>query len=149
ESIVRTREEELAIVGQAEGLLAENIVLSRQVGDALDRLVGAAKRDIGAASREALAARRLGSGVLIGMVLLSLLSSALIVWLYVDRNLIARLTALADSMLAIAGATCGCRSRPRAPTRSAAWPRRSPCSATPRSRSRRTTSEKSPRHASA
>ena len=37
------------------------------------------------------------------MVLLSLLSSALIVWLYVDRNLIARLTALSDSMLAIAG----------------------------------------------
>ena len=103
ESIVRTREEELAIVGQAEGLLAENIVLSRQVGDALDRLVGAAKRDIGEASREALAARRLGSGVLIGMVLLSLLSSGLIVWLYVDRNLIARLTALSDSMLAIAG----------------------------------------------
>ena len=37
-------------------------------------------------------------------MLLSLLSSGLIVWLYVDRNLIARLTALlSDSMLAIAG----------------------------------------------
>ena len=37
------------------------------------------------------------------MVLLSLLSSGLIVWRYVDRNLIARLRALSDSMLAIAG----------------------------------------------
>ena len=37
------------------------------------------------------------------MVLLSLLSSGLIVWRYVDRNLIARLTALSNSMLAIAG----------------------------------------------
>jgi signal transduction histidine kinase len=36
-------------------------------------------------------------------VLLSLLSSGLIVWLYVDRNLAARLTALSNSMLAIAG----------------------------------------------
>jgi signal transduction histidine kinase/HAMP domain-containing protein len=103
ESILGAREEELAIVGQAQGLLAENVVLSRQVGDALDRLVGAANRDIDAANREALAAQRWGSGVVIGMVLLSLLSSGLIVWLYVDRNLIARLRALSDSMLAIAG----------------------------------------------
>ena len=103
ESILGAREEELAIVGQAQGLLAENVVLSRQVGDALDRLVGAAKPDIGAANQEALAAQRWGSGVVIGMVLLSLLSSGLIVWRYVDRNLIARLTALSNSMLAIAG----------------------------------------------
>ncbi len=103
ESILGAREEELAIVGQAQGLLAENVVLSRQVGDALDRLVGATKQDIGAANQEALAAQRWGSGVVIGMVLLSLLSSGLIVWRYVDRNLIARLTALSDSMLAIAG----------------------------------------------
>jgi class 3 adenylate cyclase/HAMP domain-containing protein len=39
---------------------------------------------------------------LIGVVVLSLVSSILIVWLYVGRNLIARLTALSDSMLAIA-----------------------------------------------
>jgi adenylate cyclase len=103
DSILGAREDELAVIAQAEGLLAENVVLSRQVGDALDRLVGRASQDIGAANREALAALRLGSGVLIGMVLLSLISSGLIVWLYVDRNLVARLTALSNSMLAIAG----------------------------------------------
>ncbi|MGH6902149.1 MAG: HAMP domain-containing protein, partial [Geminicoccaceae bacterium] len=102
-SILAVREEELGIVAQAEGLLAENVALSRHVGDALDRLVGTVSRDISAANREALAAQRFGSGVLIGMVLLSLISSALIVWLYVDRNLVARLTALSNSMLAIAG----------------------------------------------
>ena len=37
------------------------------------------------------------------MVALSLVSSTLIVWLYVGRNLIDRLTALSDSMLAVAG----------------------------------------------
>ena len=103
ESILAVREEELSIIAKAEALLAENVVLSRHVGDALDRLVGTASRDIGLANQEALAAQRLGSRVLIGMVLLSLISSGLIVWLYVDRNLIARLTALSDSMLAIAG----------------------------------------------
>jgi adenylate cyclase len=103
DSILAVREEELAIVAQAESLLEENLVLSRQVGDALDQLVGTVSRDIGAANQEALAAQRFGSGVLIGMVLLSLVSSGLIVWLYVDRNLIARLTALSNSMLAIAG----------------------------------------------
>jgi adenylate cyclase len=90
ESILKAREAELVIIEQAEGLLAENVTLSRQVGDALDRLVGTASRDIGAANEEALRAQRLGSGVLIGMVLLSLISSGLIVWRYVDRSLIAR-----------------------------------------------------------
>jgi adenylate cyclase len=102
DSIIAARDEELSIVGQAQGLLAENVTLSRQVGDALDRLVGAVNQDIGAANREALGAQRLGSAVLIGMVLLSLLSSGLIVWRYVDRNLVARLRALSNSMLAIA-----------------------------------------------
>ena len=102
-SLLAVREQELGIVAQAESLLAENVALSRQVGDGLDRLVATVSRDIGAANEEALAAQRLGSGVLIGMVLLSLLSSGLIVWRYVDRNLIARLTALSNSMLAIAG----------------------------------------------
>ena len=41
--------------------------------------------------------------MLLGGVALSLLSSLLIVWLYVDRNLLARLRALSNSMLAIAG----------------------------------------------
>ena len=41
--------------------------------------------------------------VLIAVVLSSLVCSGLIVWFYVDRNLIARLSALSRSMLAVAG----------------------------------------------
>jgi signal transduction histidine kinase len=70
---------------------------------AVDRLVAAAKGDITAAGREAARVRRTSTGVLLAAVLASLLSSALIVWLYVDRNLMGRLQALAESMLAIAG----------------------------------------------
>jgi len=47
--------------------------------------------------------RRYGTGVVLGSAVLSLLSSVLIVWLYVDRNLLARLSGLSQSMLAIAG----------------------------------------------
>src|SRR6185312_9942599 len=54
------------------------------------------------ATREALSAQQFSTGILIALVAMSLVSSVLIVWLYVDRNLIARLTALSRSMLAIA-----------------------------------------------
>ena len=55
------------------------------------------------AGREAATVQRYGTGVVLGSALLSLLSSVLIVWLYVDRNLLARLAGLSQSMLAIAG----------------------------------------------
>jgi len=51
---------------------------------------------------QASAVQLLNTNVLIGVVVLNLVSSLLIVWLYVGRNLIRRLTALSDSMLAIA-----------------------------------------------
>ena len=139
-SIVAARQDELGVIADATQLLDENARLSRALTDAVDRLVASAKADIANANADALSVQRFSSGVLIAVVLLSLLSSALIVWLYVGRNLIARLTALSDSMLAIAGGNlrAPCR-RPAGATRSAAWPRRSRCSATPRSRSRRRT----------
>ena len=46
--------------------------------------------------------QRFSSTVLIAAVALSLLSSILIVWLYVGRSIVSRLTALSRSMLAIA-----------------------------------------------
>ena len=102
-SIPEARQNELAVIAQAEALLRENATLSRELTAAVDRLVSGAKSDIANASSEAFSVQRLGSGVLIAVVVLSLACSGLIVWLYVGRNLIARLTALSDSMLAIAG----------------------------------------------
>ena len=103
ESIPQARTRELSILAEAEGLLAENRELSRTVTEAMDHLVEDAKQDIADANREALSVHNFSTWVLVVVVVLSLVSSVLIVWLYVGRNLIARLTALSDSMLAIAG----------------------------------------------
>ena len=102
-SILEAREDELAVLAEGGKLLAENDQLSRKLTVAVDRLVAAAGRDITEAGREAATVQRYGTGVVLGSALLSLLSSVLIVWLYVDRNLLARLAGLSQSMLAIAG----------------------------------------------
>ncbi len=97
---LRKKELERAQVGQ--GLLHENVELVRQLTMAVDNLVGASTGDIEAANLQARSVQRFSSGILITVVVLSLVSSTLIVWLYVGRNLVARLTALSRSMLAIA-----------------------------------------------
>jgi signal transduction histidine kinase/DNA-binding response OmpR family regulator len=97
------RDREIDIVASGEQLLRDNVALSRNLTAGVDQLVSRAKQDIAKASREASAAQQFSTNVLIAAVALSLLSSILIVWLYVGRNVIARLTALSDSMQAIAG----------------------------------------------
>jgi class 3 adenylate cyclase/PAS domain-containing protein len=57
--------------------------------------------DIDKANLQAATIQALNRKILIAIAALSLLSSLLIVWLYVGRKLIARITALSDSMLAI------------------------------------------------
>ncbi len=96
------RKKEIELAGAGAALLHENVELARQLTVAVDRLVGTAKGDIDMANTEALSVQRYGTGILIAVVVLSLACSALIVWLYVGRNLIRRLTGLSDSMLAIA-----------------------------------------------
>gem|GEM_PF-2246424 len=103
ESLPAARERELQALGRGERMLAENAALSRGLTEAVDRLVAGAKADIAAAGTESRRVRKFSTAVLGAIVLASLLSSALIVWLYVDRNLVGRLRALAQSMLAIAG----------------------------------------------
>ncbi len=102
-SLPAAREHELKSLARGERLVSENTALSGGLTQAVDYLVTAAKDDITAAGGEADTVRRTSSGVLLTSVLASLLSSAMIVWLYVDRNLVSRLRALAQSMLAIAG----------------------------------------------
>ena len=102
-AIAEARRQELALVGEGERRLTENANLSGQLTAAVDQLASAAKRDIGDATRDALSVQRLSTRVLVALVALSLLTSVLIVWLYVGRNIVHRLTALSDGMLAIAG----------------------------------------------
>jgi adenylate cyclase len=101
-SIPELRLQELAIVAQATRHLTENTALSRDLTQAVDSLVSIAKRDIAQANEEARSVEKFSSAVLIAAVALSLLSSILIVWLYVGRNIVSRLSALSRSMLAIA-----------------------------------------------
>lgn len=97
------RKNELAVITQAEELLAVNERLSEFLTNRVDILVNSANSDIEKANLQAGEIKALNRNILIGIAALSLVSSFLIVWLYVGRNLIARLTALSDSMLAIAG----------------------------------------------
>ena len=102
-SIAQVRRGELAIIEQVKGLLAVNAQLSGDLTKTVNSLVADANADIVKAGIQASAVQILNRNVLFGVVILSLLSSILIVWLYVGRNLIHRLTALSDSMLAVAG----------------------------------------------
>ncbi len=102
DSLPDIRKAELAAVVAAEELLTANVTTSRLLTDNIDFLVERADAAIVEANLQALDVQSLNQTILIGVVVLSLLSSVLIVWLYVGRNLIARLTALSDSMLAIA-----------------------------------------------
>src|SRR5205807_2140662 len=66
-------------------------------------LVWEAETDVGSSAKGALSVQRLSARILILFAILSLISSILIVWLYVGRNLIRRLMRLNEGMFAIAG----------------------------------------------
>ena len=78
-------------------------MLSQELTEAVDRLVAVAKRDIEQANQEARWVERFSLTIMVAAVALSLLASVLIVWLYVGRHIVRRLTALNEEMLAIAG----------------------------------------------
>ncbi|MBT8356024.1 MAG: PAS-domain containing protein, partial [Desulfofustis sp.] len=101
-SLSQIRKQELEIISEAEDLLAVNVRFSRYLSNRVNYLVNHANQEIETAHDQAVLLQNLNRNILISVAALSLISSLLIVWLYVGRNLIARLTALSDSMLAIA-----------------------------------------------
>jgi signal transduction histidine kinase/DNA-binding response OmpR family regulator/HAMP domain-containing protein len=101
-SIFALRERELALTADAARLVEENSKLSRRLTVTVDDLSREAMADIRNANAEAAGVVRFSSWVVIVAVVLSLVSSGLIVWLYVGRNLIARLSALSQRTLALA-----------------------------------------------
>jgi len=101
------RARELALISNGEAVQRENTRLSRELTESIEWVVRDTQRDISQATSEAHAVRTGSSITLILIVSLSLASSVLIVWLYVGRNLIARLTALSNSMMEIAGGNLG------------------------------------------
>jgi adenylate cyclase len=101
-SILNVRKMELRHLEFMQTLLDQNVEISTQLTNSVDLLVSGANQDIQDATEEALSVQRTSSLIMVTVVMLSLVCSVLIVWLYVGRNLIARLTGLNDSMLAIA-----------------------------------------------
>jgi adenylate cyclase len=101
-SIFSLRERELTLTANAAQLLAENASLSQRLTTTIDNLVNEASNDISSANAEAASVVNFSTWVVVLAVILSLVSSVLIVWLYVGRNLIHRLTALSNRMLALA-----------------------------------------------
>jgi adenylate cyclase len=102
QSLFSLRERELTLTRNASRLVAENTDLSQRLTSAVDSLVSEATHDIRTANSEAASVVNLSSWAVILAVILSLVSSVLIVWLYVGRNLISRLTSLSHRMLALA-----------------------------------------------
>src|SRR6516162_3104527 len=101
-SIGAVRQVELEAALEGRRLTVENSVLAAQLSNAVEDLASAAKQGIAAATDETRSVQKLGRLGLLGVVALSLISSVLIVWLYVGRNIVARLTALSARMLTLA-----------------------------------------------
>ncbi len=93
----------MAVKGESRRLLAENETLSVRLKAAVDRLVGASRGEIDSVNAEARRVQALGRDILLAVAALSLVSSFLIVWLYVGRNIVSRLTGLSSGLAAIAG----------------------------------------------
>jgi signal transduction histidine kinase/HAMP domain-containing protein len=102
-AITDTRARELTLVDEGEKQLTQTAKLSAELTAAVDELGNAAKQDIGEAIRDALSVQELSTRALLVVVALSLLTSILIVWLYVGGNIARRLSVLGDSMRAVAG----------------------------------------------
>jgi class 3 adenylate cyclase len=101
--LIAVRSLELATLQRARAILDENAAIAERLRTAVDQLVGDARGEMTVATADAASVQRVSARVLIAVVLLSLVSSGLIVWFYVHRNLLGRLTALSGSMMAVAG----------------------------------------------
>ena len=102
-SIMATRQVELEAAQEGRRLTVENADLSIQFSNAVESLVAASKQGIATATEQTQSVQNLGRLGLAVAVALSLISSVLIGWLYVGRNVVARLTKLSDGMRAIVG----------------------------------------------
>jgi adenylate cyclase len=102
DGIVETRRRELDLVTKGQLLLAQNAEVSSRLTNIVSNIVAQSELDIAQANMEAVSIQRVSIGVLIAVVALTIISSTLIVWLYVGRNIIARLTELSASMESVA-----------------------------------------------
>jgi phosphoglycerate-specific signal transduction histidine kinase len=101
-SIPAVRDKELDLLRQVEKVIHANTTLSGQLSSAVDELVVQSEADVRTSTESVVSVQHVSAQILRLMAGLSLLSSILIVWLYVSRGLIRRLMKLNQGMVAIA-----------------------------------------------
>jgi adenylate cyclase len=92
-----------AVIEKARVLLLDNSTTVSELTGATDQLVDLSKKNISSSFSEATSAQKMITMALMIIVALSLICSVLIVWLYVGRNVIARITELSECMEFVAG----------------------------------------------
>ena len=95
--------QEFGATATARDILNENSWLSEELEANVDELVAGARGEIINAIDKANTAQRVSTWVIVTIVALSLTCSTLIVWLYVGRRIITRLTELTSCMESVAG----------------------------------------------
>ena len=90
--VIAVRQAELEAIQEGRRLTVENSELSAQLSGAVAALVAASQEGIAAATARTETVQSFGRLGLAAAVALSLISSILIGWLYVGRNVVARLT---------------------------------------------------------
>jgi len=103
DALPETRIRELELSEQGRALIDRNSELSALLTVIVDRLVARTGQEITTITHDAQEAQRIGSWVIIAVTALSLLSAGLVIRFYVTGNLLTRIKALSDSMIAIAG----------------------------------------------
>ena len=99
--IIGARLTELATIEEGRRLTVQNSVFGGRLSNAVETLVAESKRGIAAATDRTQSVQKLGYATLLAVVALSVISSVFIVWLYIGRNVVARLTALSAGMRSI------------------------------------------------
>jgi len=99
--IIGARLIELETAEEGRRLTVHNSLFAARLSNAVEALVAGSKRGVAAATDQAQSIQQFGSITLLAVVVLSLASSVFIVWFYVGRNVVARLTTLSAGMRAI------------------------------------------------
>ena len=102
DSLDRTRRLELNMINQAKEFLAINARLAKELTEEVNRLVKIAIDNAEFAKTQARDVQSLNTKILAAVLILGFVFSILIVWLYVGRRIIARLSDLISSMISIA-----------------------------------------------
>ncbi len=102
-SIFTRLRDEFSARENARDVLIENAWMSEELSNTVEQLVAKSKKHMTDAIAGATSAQQTSIWMITVIVVVSLLCSSLIVWRYVGRNLIRRLTELSDSMESVAG----------------------------------------------